>query len=139
MRTLLLASVVAPFLLSACTGTPKVVVEQSTDLGFGFRRVVMAEPVKVSFESIGHFAYLYYRDRRLCQVDECSVSPSGRYVIYQDGPSGDLFLFRRADSRLTKLTSHFIAPADSFQWHEDSNSVEAHFTGGHAAETFALE
>ena len=49
---------------------------RTTDLGFGFRRVVLAEPSQASFESIGHFEYLYFGDRRLCQVDACSVSPS---------------------------------------------------------------
>jgi len=125
--------------MSACANTPKAVVEQTTDLGFGFQRVLMAEPDKASLERIEHFEYLYYRDRRLCQVGAFSVSPSGRYAIYQDGPSGNLFLFRRADGRLTQLTSHFIALAVSFQWHENDHWVEAHFTNEHRPEPFKLQ
>jgi hypothetical protein len=128
--------VVASVILSGCRSTS--VVERSTDLGFGFRRVVMAEPVNTSFESIGHFEYLYYGDKRLCQLDTCSVSPSGRYAVYQDGPSGNLFLFRRADSRQIQLTSQFVALVETFDWHEDTGTVAAHFTSGHGVQTFEL-
>ena len=89
MKSIILSLVVLPLFLSACTSVPQV--ERTTDLGFGFRRVVLAEPSSSSFESIGHFEYLYYRDLRLCHLGDCSVSPSGSYVIYQDGPSGYLF------------------------------------------------
>src|SRR6185369_17075539 len=102
-------------------------------------RVVLAETSSSSFESVGHFEYLYYRDRRLCHLGDCSVSPSGSYVIYQDGPSGNLFLFRRADSGLSQLTSQFVARVDTFEWHEDTSAVEAHFSGGHGARTFPLQ
>ncbi len=113
-------------------------MEQTTELGFGFRRIVLAEPVETPFESIGHFEYLYYKDQRLCQLGACSVSPSGRYAIYQDGPSGRLFIFSSADIKVTQLTGDFIAFADSFQWHEDVNTVMVHFMGGQRARTFAL-
>lgn len=117
--------------------TNSPVVESSKELGFDFRRVVIAEPVSNSFESVGHFLFLYYGDKRLSQVDSCSVSPSGRYVIYQNAPSGYLFLFRRSDSRLTQLTSHFVALVDTFEWQERTRTVAARFTSGHV-ETFPL-
>ena len=136
MKSIILSLVVLPLFLSACASTPRV--ERTTDLGFGFRRVVLAEPSSSSFESIGHFEYLYYRDRKLCHLGHCSVSQSGSYVIYQDGPAGYLFLFRRADGRLTQLTSQFVALVDTFEWHEDTSTVEVHFTSGHGAQTLAI-
>ena len=136
MKSVIFSLVLLPLFLSACASTPRV--ERTTDLGFGFRRVVLAEPSSSSFESVGHFAYLYYRDRRLCHLGDCSVSPSGSYVIYQDGPSGNLFLFRRADSRLIQLTSQFVALVDTFEWHEDTSTVHVHFTSGRGAQTFAM-
>jgi hypothetical protein len=114
------------------------VVEEAADLGFGFRRVTIAEPVKVEFESIGHFDYLYYGDRRLCQVGACSISPFGRYAIYQDGPSGELFLFRREEEKVTRLTTHFIGLAKSFTWREETNSVEVNFGEGQGVKRFGL-
>jgi hypothetical protein len=141
MKTTFRSWALLPLILCACAHTPatKPVVEKATDLGFGFRRVALAEPVSASWESLGHFEYLYYGDQRLCQLGVCSVSPSGRYAVYQDGPSGNFFLFRPAQRRLTKLTSHFVALADSFEWHEDANSVEAHFESGHGTQQFSLQ
>ncbi len=136
MKSTILSLVVLPLLVGACSCTPRV--ERTTDLGFGFRRVVLAEPSSSTFEGIGHFEYLYYRDRRLCHLGDCSVSPSGSYVIYQDGPSGCLFLFRRASGGLTQLTSQFVALVDTFEWHEDASTVNVLFTAGHGAQTFAI-
>lgn len=106
---------------------PGTVVEHMVDLGFGFKEVTLAEPVHVDFESIGHFGYLYYGKQRLSRIDKCSVSPSGKYAIYQ-GPKGKLFLFCRADDSLTQLTDRSLGYADSFQWHEDAKTVEVDFT-----------
>jgi hypothetical protein len=113
--------------------------ERSTDLGFGFRRVVLAEPSQSSFESVGHFEYLYFGDHRLCQVGACSVAPSGRYAVYQDGPSGNLFLFCRVDRQRTQLTKEFAGLADSFQWHEDTGTVDVRFAPAGTTKPFSLQ
>jgi hypothetical protein len=123
----------------ASDSSTKAAQESVDDLGFGFRRVTMTEPVKSSFESKGHFQYFYYGKRRLCQLGTCSVSPSGRFAVYQDGPSGALFLFRRADHKSVQLTSTFISRVQSFDWHEGANSVEARYEGGNSKSTFMLE
>ena len=125
-----------PLLLSACSTVLQV--ERTADLGFGFRRVTVAEPSQSSFESVGHFDYLYFGDRRLSQVGAYSISPSGRYAAYQDAPSGDLFLFRSSDRKRIQLSRQCGAPVDVFQWHEEQNSVEALFSGGHGTRAFAL-
>jgi len=136
MKCIILSLAVLSLFLSACTSTSRV--EETTHLGFGFRRVVLAEPSSAKFESIGHFAYLYYRHRRICSLGDCSVSPSGRFVIYLDGPSGRLFLYRRADGRLTELTTRFEALVDTFVWHESAGTVEVRFRSGHGARTFVI-
>lgn len=135
MRKLIIFAAM-PLLLASCSTTSHV--ERTTDLGFGFRRVMLAEPSPSSFESIGHFEYLYFRDRRLCHLGECCVSPSGRYAVYQDGPSGCLFLFRRADGSQTQLTTQFVALVEGFAWHEDVGTVEARFASGHGVQRFVL-
>lgn len=116
-----------------------LVIERTTELGFGFRLLVVAESVNVSFESIGHFEYLYYRDQRLCSSGTTSVSPSGNYAIYEDGHSGILFLFRTSDRKITQLTPNYIAYVDSFKWHEEARTVDAHFATRRKVKTFPLE
>ena len=72
-------------------------VEHVENLGFGFRRVTIAKFNK--FE-LGHYPFLYYRDRLLWQIGSPpSISPSGNFAIYQDGRSGKLILFRRRDEK----------------------------------------
>ncbi|MEW6283493.1 MAG: hypothetical protein AB1758_33090, partial [Candidatus Eremiobacterota bacterium] len=105
-------------------------VEGVKDLGFGFRRLSLAEPSGVDFESIGHWDYLYYRDQRLCLLGDYSVSPSGDYVIFQDGRSRHVFLYRRADGRQVQLTSQFVGFVNGFEWHENAGTVEVHFETG---------
>lgn len=103
-------------------------VESSEELGFGFRRVVILKPT--DFE-IGHFAYLYSGDQRLCSLGTFSVSPSGRYAIFQDDyRSGNLFLYRRADGRQTQLTTRFVALVSNFEWNEDEGWVQVTFVTG---------
>ena len=132
----ILSLIALPLFLSACRSIPKV--ECTTNLGFGFRRVVRAEPSSSSFESIGHFEYLYYHDRTLCELGSCSVSPPGNLVIFQDGPSGNLFLFRRSNAQLTQLTSKFVALVGRFEWRENENAVEVNFVAGNGNRTFKL-
>lgn len=116
------------------------VVERVRDLGFGFRDVMFARPVQVSFESIGHFGYLYYGNTQLCQLGKCSVSPSGDYAAYQDGPSGNLYLFHRISGRLTQLTRRYPGFADRFIWHEDQAAVVVRLaTWWRPERTYALD
>lgn len=98
-------------------------VEKIEELGFGFRRVTIAKFNK--FE-MGHYPFLYYRDRLLCQIGSPpSISPSGEYGICQDARSGKLILFRRRDEKVTELTSTFIGVTYPYVWHEDQGTVEA--------------
>jgi hypothetical protein len=94
-------------------------VERSQNLGFGFHRDVIAmQNPPGFFESIGHFEFLFYRHRKLCQLDDCWVAPSGKSIVYQDGPSGNLFVFFRDGERIIQLTKKFPGLVVEFQWHE---------------------
>ena len=80
-------SITALALMIAACGQPLPPgTERVENLGFGFRHVTIGRWNK--FE-LGHHGYLYYRDRQLCMMGgPPSISPSGKFVIYQDGPSG---------------------------------------------------
>ena len=122
--------------LSSCSGRSRV--EETTDLGFGFREETHAELTHGGFESVMHQGYLFYKRQKLCNVGKCSVAPSGDYAIYQDGPSGNLFLFRRADRKITQLTQKFMALVEAFVWYEDKASVVVRFYDGYAGLKFSL-
>lgn len=136
MKHLFLSLLVLPLFLNSCNRMPRV--EERTDLGFGFREEMHAELTHGGFEAVMHHSYLYYKRQKLCNVGKCSVAPSGDFAIYQDGPSGNLLLFRRADRKITQLTPKFIALVESFVWHEDKASVDVRFYDGHAGRTFPL-
>jgi hypothetical protein len=101
-------------------------VERVRDLGFGFRRVLIAEQNPPNtFESVGHFEYLFYHDRKLSQANEAAIAPSGKAIVYQDGPSGNIFVFRRAAGNITRLTKRFPGLVNRYTWHEVEGFIDA--------------
>lgn len=110
-----------------CVGTQIILatVEDTRNLGFGFYVDVIAEPTVNPSESIGHFEYLFYRKHKLSQINKCAVAPSGKAVVYQDGPSGNIFIFERKGERTVKLISSFPGLVNKFVWHEEDNYIMA--------------
>lgn len=131
-RSVLLASVIT---LSGCINL--TAVEDRQDLGFGFHHDVIAEPTVNPSESIGHFDYLFYRNRRLSQSDKFAVAPSGGAIVYQDAPSGNIFVFRCKQQSIAQLTSTFPGLVDRFIWHEADGYIMALVTDarGHKRRT----
>ncbi len=102
------------------------------DLGAGFRELRGTEnEVRVR--------YLYYREKKLGQLGNYSISPSSAYAAFQDTPAGNLYLFRVYDQSLEQLTKEFIAPASKYTWNETLEILEVKFDGKAKAQSFALE
>jgi len=126
-RTRSVVALVALLALSAgvnANAKPRVLSERSQDLGFGFREVTRSvENPPGSFEGVGHFGFLYFRDQELSQHGTYSISPSGRYLVYQDGPSGDIVLFAAA-SRKTRVVQKWPgALVAEFKWGKEEKEV----------------
>ena len=115
-------------LLTGCINLGKV--ETSDNLGHGFHHYVFAEPTVHPSESIGHFDYLYYKNRKLSQTAKFAVAPSGQAVVYQDGQSGNIFLFQRKGESTIQLTSASPGPVETFAWKESEGYVAALFVDG---------
>jgi hypothetical protein len=100
-------------------------VERTRDIGHGFHRDVIAEQNPPgTFEAVRHIEYLFYRDRKLAPLNfECAVSPSGKAVVYQDGPSGLIFLFRPTEGKPVQLTHKFFGIIDEYDWHEGEGFI----------------
>jgi hypothetical protein len=111
---------------------PTGATETSRDVGFGFREVVRDEPNPPgAFEAVGHFRFLYYRDQQLSQFDIYSIAPSGRYAVFQDGPSGDIVLFVTKSRNRRVLQKYPGALVTRFTWDNGEHAVVMEF-GSHA-------
>ena len=126
-----LCSVTALVLLAAASvasAGPTVATETSRDVGFGFREVVRDEPnPSGAFEAVGHFRFLYYRDQQLSQFDSYSIAPSGRYAVFQDGPSGDILLFVTKSRNRRVLHKYPGALVTRFTWDKGEHAVVMEF------------
>jgi hypothetical protein len=102
-------------------------VERSTDLGYGFHRDVIAEAMpRNPLESVGHFEYLFYRKQKLAALNtcECLLAPDGHAIVYQEGPSGNIFIFDRDTSKTLPLTQKFPGLAMQMKW-QGLNTISA--------------
>src|SRR5215212_1707893 len=99
-------------------------IQQVEELGFGFRRAIIA---KVNKGQSAQYPFFFYKDRPLCQIGPSppSISPSGNYAICQDIRSGKLMLFRRKDEKLVPLTAGPFGVPSGFGWQEQEGTVEA--------------
>jgi len=104
---------------------PATGIQQSEDLGSGFRRVTIG---KMDKGQLVNYPFFFYKDTPICQLGgpaAPSVSPSGNFGVCQDVRSGKLMLFRRRDEKIVPLTATPFGLATRFVWHEEDGSVEA--------------
>ena len=110
--------------------TGQVLSEQIKNLGAGFQ-LVSREVVNPPefWEGVGHFSFIYFHDRQLCQCDEgdLSISPSKRNAVFKDGPTGKLFLFNVTTGHITEVTKKYIGSPQSFIWNEEEGLVTVNF------------
>lgn len=111
----------------------QVLSESSEDMGFGFRLVrrSVANPPG-HWEGVGHFDFVYFRGRQLCRCSraEVSISPSGKYALLQDGPSGKLLLFTVPLNRLAEVTKKYVGSPQKFDWREQDGKATIAFYQG---------
>lgn len=104
----------------------------SRSLGHGYRlvlRTVDMRHVPDAFEGLAHYTDLYYRSHRLGSIGAYSISPSGRYALFQDG--GRTLIFDRASRQSRDVTDGRFAIAKSFAWSEESGVVQVEYYDGH--------
>lgn len=127
------------FILMSSVSNAQVLSEHSKDLVNGFREVYRAEKVNVEFESIGHFTYLFYEEIKLSQTNTYSISPCGKYALYQDGPSGHIFLFSVTNKRTTNLSKRFNGLIDTIKWNEKNGLVSVVFFEDYPGQTYSYK
>ncbi len=109
----------------------EVLSESNKEVGFGFRIVYRSQTNPPgSFEAIGHFAFLYYKDIELSQTDVYSIAPSGNYALYQDGPTGAIILFRPVSRQKQAVGAFSGSLAAKFAWAEETGKATITFENG---------
>ena len=104
----------------------------SWSLGHGYRivpRTVDMSHVPDAFEGLAHCTDLYYRSHRLGSVGEYSISPSGRFALFQD--AAKTLLFDRTSCQTRDVTDGRFAIAKSFAWSEDAGVARVEYYDGH--------
>lgn len=91
-------------------------VERRVDLGDGYDAAMIAKPSKASFESIGHWEYLRYKERELCLLGGYALSPDKRFVAFQESNTGKVFLLDKKEHSKVELVSKFPGLVRSFDW-----------------------
>ncbi len=115
------------------------------ELGYGF--VLKHETVESNsdFESLAHYTYFYYEDMKLSvsSSSNVSISPTGKYAIYHDGPSGQLKFFRVKDKSVELITEKYIGWPSKFVWLENGkvkvqfySDMEGEKSGSHIVYTY---
>ena len=110
---------------------------QTGRLGNGYRLERRSE-ASSGFEGRRHWQELYCGSTRLGSVGQYSISPTGRFAIFED--SGSLRLFDRQSSKTTDATDGAFALPKSFEWDETAGKlrIEYYEDGNHEPSTIRL-
>jgi hypothetical protein len=116
------------------TRKPGDVLSEHVDKLSGEFRLVRRSIVNPAghWEGIGHFSFLYFREQELCQCSygDFSVSPSARYALFKDGPTGKLRLIDTTTGRIDDVTTKYIGSPKTFNWDEAAGVVVVAFYQG---------
>ena len=93
-------------------------IESSKDVGFGFRVVIKSGVASKDAWEVGHFGFLYYQDTELAQSANYSIAPSGKYALFQDGPTGEVVLFTTATAQRRVVAKFPGSLVEKYVWHE---------------------
>lgn len=99
-------------------------VENLVDLGDGYDTAIIAKPSKSSFESIGHWKYLRYKEKEICHLGPCSVSPDGGFIAYQEASKGKIFFLDKKEHKQIELVSKFPGLVREFDWEVKSGYLK---------------
>jgi hypothetical protein len=91
-------------------------VERRVDLGDGYDAAMIAKPSKASFESVGHWEFLRYKEKELCVLGHYDLSPDKRFIAYQESSTGKLFLLDKKEHSSVELVAEFPGLVRQFDW-----------------------
>ena len=120
-----------------------VLASDSQKLGHGFRLVRREVCVDVSFESVGHYDFLFFKRRELGSVGQWSISPTGRFALFEGVGTLNAWAKDIANRGLAGALSNVAAAAPSAKgrmekWTVSSGEMVA-CTGWHTLASIARQ
>ena len=98
--------------VASCTAQ----VERRVDLGDGYDAAMIAERSNASFESVGHWEYLRYQEKKICRLGLYGLSRDGRFIAYQEASTGTVFVLDKKVHRPVEVVSDFPGLVRDFDW-----------------------
>jgi hypothetical protein len=114
-------------------------IEGVKELGGGLRFEDHAEVSNSTFESIAHYRYLFYKDTKLGHCGFIEFSSSKKYVLYQEGISGELFVFDTESKTNKKVSKGFDGLVKEIKWSDDESKVDVLFYDGKPTKTYRIK
>ncbi len=105
----------------------QVLTQINKDLGHGYR-FQESKQINVSgrWHSNQSFKFLYFDKRYLCQCTEFSISPSGRYAIFQISGSLEIASFNRDKLRVNNHPKLPKGKLNQVIWSKNEKQAELH-------------
>ena len=105
----------------------QVLTQTTKELGHGYR-FQESKQINVSgrWHSNQSFKFLYFEKRYLCQCTEFSISPSGKYAIYQFNGSTTIASFNRHKAQVTSHNKLTKGKLMQVVWGKNEKQVELH-------------
>ena len=114
-----------------------VLSEHSSRLGNGFRQVRRQQCNGPDvWEAIGHFDFLYFKKLELGRVGQLSISPSGRFALFES--VGRLLLFDAEHRNMRDVTDGEFAVPKLLKWDEKRKIVTVTYYEDHSPSTINL-
>jgi hypothetical protein len=111
----------------------------ANSIGHGYHLVDRTEDmhgVQGAFEAFAQYSDLYYFRQRLGTPGQYSISPSGRFAMFEE--SGKLKLFDRHTRKTREVTDGSFAVPSRFTWNESAGDVEVEYYEKHVPSRFQL-
>ena len=101
-----------------------------------FHHIEYRREVPGAFARDAQFSDLYYQQHRLASVRQYSISPSGRFALFED--DGKLMLFDRDALHKRNVTDGPFAIPSSFTWSESTGTVDVDYHANHPPSRIVL-
>ena len=111
--------------------------EFERDVGNGYRLVTMGFATS-GFESLTHYTYLFHASYEIGRANAPCVSPSGRYVAFEDPPTGKIRLFDARTMKVTAMSDASDGIPSQCSWDESKATLGISFSGKAIARSFRI-